>query len=360
MTSIFKTVQHAVRAVPVMAAAMTIVGAGVAAADEVHVINWNGWGTDQPFAVEHFKEATGTDVVHDYHSSFEEMFTKMRTNPGAYDVGIINEVYVRNAAEEGLIQPIDESKLDNFGDLFAAMRDSPEFTIDGKLYAVAWIWGATSISYNTDVFDTPPTSVNVLWDPAHEGRVCWRDDAVDSVQFAALALGQDPDNPSDMDAIRQKLRDLKPQIRSMWSSEDQWLKSIGGNECDVSIMWTDSTEKAKENFDQPVAFIVAEEGALAWRDAVVIPADAPNPDAAYAFLNYLTGTDFYADWAEAGGAPVTANALAIDALSEASMTRQVLADPANVDRLHFGVPIPDATREQYLELWEETKAYYGE
>ena len=360
MNSIIKTVHHVRRIMPAVAAAVAITGAGIAAADEVNVINWNGWGTDQPFAIEQFKEATGTDVLHDYHSSFEEMFTKMRTNPGAYDVGIINEVYVMNAVEEGLIQPIDEGQLENFDNLFAAMRDSPEFSRDGKLYAVAWIWGATSISYNTDVFETPPTSVNVLWDPAYADRVCWRDDAVDSVQFAALALGQDPDNPSDLDAIREKLRELKPQIRALWSSEDQWLKLIGGKECDVSIMWTDSTEKAKENFDQPVAFIVPEEGALAWRDAVVIPADAPNPTAAYNFLNYLTGTDFYAGWAMAGGAPVTANALAIDALSEGSMTRQVLADPANVDRLHFGQPMPDATREQYLEIWEETKAYFGE
>ncbi len=360
MYSVFETTYRAARTAAAAIVVSVVAGVTMASADEVNVINWNGWGTDQPFAIEHFKEANGTDVVHDYHTSFEEMFTKMRTNPGAYDIGIINEVYVMNAANEGLIQPIDQSKLENFDSLFAAMRDSPEFSKDGELYAVAWIWGATSISYNTDVFDTPPTSVDVLWDPAHAGRVCWRDDAVDSVQFAALALGQDPHDPSDMDAIREKLRELKPQITMFWSSEDQWMKAIGGGQCDVSIMWTDSTEKAKENLDQPVAFIVPEEGALAWRDAVVIPADAPNPDAAYAFLNYLTSAEFYGDWAEAGGAPVTANQDAVGALSEDSMTRQVLTDPENVDRLHFGRPMDDGKREQYLELWQETKAYYGE
>jgi len=360
MNPITRTVHHVTRVAPMALAAAMLAGAGLAAADEVTIINWNGWGTDQPFAVENFEQATGTKVVHDYHSSFDEMFTKMRTNPGAYDIGIINEVYVKGAAEEGLIQPIDQARLENFDDLFASMRDSPEFYLDGDLYAVAWIWGATSITYNTDVFASPPTSVNVLWDPAYADRVCWRDDPNDAVRFAALALGQDPNNPSDLDAIREKLRELKPQIRALWASEDQWLKLLGGNQCDLSIVWTDSTEKAKENFDLPVAFIVADEGALAWRDAVTIPAGAPNLDAAYNFLNYITGSEFYGGWAQAGGAPVTANSQAVGELAADSMTRQVLTDPANVERLHFSQPMTEETRQQYLELWEETKAYYGE
>ncbi|HRX36896.1 MAG TPA: spermidine/putrescine ABC transporter substrate-binding protein, partial [Aestuariivirga sp.] len=61
-------------------------GASFASAAEIRVLNWQGYGTDEAFAVEAFEKKTGTTVVHDYFTSEQEMLTKLRTNPGAYDV----------------------------------------------------------------------------------------------------------------------------------------------------------------------------------------------------------------------------------------------------------------------------------
>ena len=67
------------------ASAVAIMANGVIA-DEIRVLNWQGYGTDQEFALGPFTEATGHTVVHDYFNSEQEMLTKLRTNPGAYDV----------------------------------------------------------------------------------------------------------------------------------------------------------------------------------------------------------------------------------------------------------------------------------
>ncbi|HEY7689699.1 MAG TPA: extracellular solute-binding protein, partial [Dongiaceae bacterium] len=249
-----------------LAAAVALVAsapAARAAEGELHVLNWEGWGTNQPFAMEAFEKQTGVKVVHDYLTSFPEMFTKLRTNPGVYDIVVMNTAYTLQAADEGLIEPIDVSGLKNFADLIPELRDTPQLNRDGKVYGVAWIWGGTSLSYNTDLYPTPPTSVQAFWDAKHAGRVCWHDSPEDSVRMAAIATGQDPENPADMAAVRDKLRALKPQVRAMWQSEDEWLKLVAAKECDVSFIWTDSTEKAKVNFQQPISFIVAKEGALA-------------------------------------------------------------------------------------------------
>ena len=45
-----------------------------------------------------FKQKTGLDVVHDYFNSEQEMLTKLRTNPGTYDVVLMNTIYVMEAA----------------------------------------------------------------------------------------------------------------------------------------------------------------------------------------------------------------------------------------------------------------------
>jgi len=64
-----------------------------ARADEVHVLNWKGYGTDEPWAVAAFEKATGNKVVNDFFNSEQEMLTKIRTNPGLYDVVMINAAF---------------------------------------------------------------------------------------------------------------------------------------------------------------------------------------------------------------------------------------------------------------------------
>ncbi|MEJ8570624.1 ABC transporter substrate-binding protein [Microbaculum marinum] len=335
-------------------------GASASLADEVRVLNWKGWGTDEPWAVEAFEKETGTKVVHDYITSFPEVFTKLRTNPGYYDVVVLNAAFIGQAAQEGLIQPIDTSKIPNFAELYPDMRDAPQLSFDGKVWGVAWVWGGTSVSYNTEVFSDPPTSLEVLWDPKYADRVCWRDDPEDSVRFAALALGQNPDDPEDMDAIAEKLKALKPQIKAFWKSGDEWLKLVAANECDLSTIWTNNTEAAAVKDGLPVSFIVAEEGAIAFRDGMSIAADPPNEAGANAFINYMISKDFYAGWVDIGGAPVSANEKAIGDLPESSLTREILTQPDALKRLNFKGPLTDEQRQTYLDLWQETKAYFAQ
>lgn len=359
----WKTSRRTLAGLAVGLTALGLMGAmsvAAAADDEVRVLNWKGWGTDGEWAVTAFEKETGTKVVHDYISSYPEVFAKLRTNPGYYDVVVLNAAFVGKAAEEGLIQPIDTAKVPNFADLFPAMRDSPQLNIDGKVYGVAWIWGGTSMTYSTEVFSTPPTSLEVLWDPAYANRVCWRDNPEDSVRFAALALGQNPDAPQDMAAIREKLRALKPQIKAFWKSEDEWRKLTAANECDLSIFWTSSTEKAVVEDQLPVSYVIAEEGAVGFRDGLTMPTDAPHQEAAYAFINYMISKDFYAGWVAAGGAPVSANAAALEELPESSLTRKVLSQPENLAKINFKGPLSDDQRQEYLDLWQETKAYFAE
>ncbi|MGH6960707.1 MAG: extracellular solute-binding protein, partial [Dongiaceae bacterium] len=120
-----------------MMLAVTIVAGSMSAgaqAAEIHILNWQGWGTDQPFAVEEFEKQTGVKVVHDYLTSFPEMFTKLRTSPGYYDIVVMNSAFTLQAADEGLIEAIDTSKLKNFGELFPELRDTPYLNRDGKTY----------------------------------------------------------------------------------------------------------------------------------------------------------------------------------------------------------------------------------
>ena len=76
-----------------LTSALAMIAQG-ASADEIRVLNWQGYGTDLDWAVAAFAEKTGNTVVHEYFTSEQEMLTKLRTNPGAYDVVLIGRAHV--------------------------------------------------------------------------------------------------------------------------------------------------------------------------------------------------------------------------------------------------------------------------
>ncbi|MBT5434541.1 MAG: extracellular solute-binding protein [Rhodospirillaceae bacterium] len=341
------------------AALVTALVAGQAAAEEIRVLNWQGYGTDEAWATEFFEAQTSITVVHDYFNSEQEMLTKLRTSPGAYDVVLINSAFTQQAADEGLIQAIDPSTISNFVDLAPGLRDAGEFKLAGNLYGVAWTWGLTSIAY--DYTEVEPTgTINILWDPAYAGRVALRDDSVENIYIAALATGQNMNDPQDLDAIREKLRALKPQLRTYWASEDEWNKEFAADTFDVASYWSGSASRSAKTFGMPVGFLIPAEGAIAWLDGLSIAADAPNPEGAAQFIDFMVSAYHYMRWDTEVGAPASANAAVMNALPASAFNRQVLGNPAATANLQFMAPLSDEKRELFLEIWEETKAYYAE
>lgn len=325
-----------------------------ASAAEIRVLNWQGYGTDLDWATAAYSEATGNTVVHDYFTSEQEMLTKLRTNPGAYDVVLINSAFMPQANSEGLISPVDASKISNFDDLDPSLTGNVDLKPSGQLLGVPWTWGLTSFAVNTLVFDSPPDSLSVLWDPSLQGRVSIRDDGLEAVQVGALATGQNINQITDLEAVRAKLADLMPQIRTFWSSENDWNQFMSAGEFAVATYWSGSAARSQA-MGLPIAFVVPKEGAVGWLDSLAVPTASNNKDAAHAFIDWMVDPDFYVRW-EPEGAPATSNLKAAAALPESSFNRAVLGDPAVVAKVQFVRPLSDATREAYLKLWQDLKA----
>ncbi|HUG61427.1 MAG TPA: ABC transporter substrate-binding protein [Methylomirabilota bacterium] len=328
---------------------------GAATAAEVHVLNWKGYGADEPWAIEAFEKATGHTVVNDFFNSEQEMLTKLRTNPGAYDVVMINAAFTGQAIEEGLIQPIDTSRISNVADVSPDMASSPLLNADGEVYGVPWVWGLTSLAINDKAFETTPDSIEIMWDEARKGRVTLRDDALEAVQFGAIATGQNINEINDLDAVKAKLASLMPQIRTFWSAENDWNQMVAADQIDVGTYWSGSAARAKTAFNLPVTFVVPKEGAVGWLDAFSIPAGSKNPEGALAFIDWMIDPTFYVEWDTKVGAPVSANSKAVAGLPETAFNRAVMGDPVVAERIQFQQPVSDEDREKYLALWQELK-----
>ncbi|MDP9136773.1 MAG: extracellular solute-binding protein, partial [Pseudomonadota bacterium] len=272
--------------------AVAVLGAAAQAA-EVRVLNWKGYGTDEPWAVAAFEKATGHKVVHDYFNSEQEMLTKLRTNPGAYDVVLVNVAYSVQAREENLIQPIDTGSMANVADVAPSMRDSELLNHDGKVFGVPWVWGLTSIAVNDKDVSPLPDSLGVLWDPAYKGKVTIRDDGLEAVQFAALATGQNINDIKDLDTIKTKLKELLPQINTYWSAENDWNQFMSSGDIKIGTYWSGAAARAKNEFKLPVTFVIPKEGAIGWIDSLAIPTGSKNVEGAKAFINYMIDPSYY-------------------------------------------------------------------
>jgi len=281
-----------------------------AIAGELHVLNWKGYGADEPWAIANFEKMTGDKVINDFFNSEQEMLTKIRTNPGLYDVVMINAAFNDQAMGEKLIQPIDVSKIANYADIAKEKAGSPMLNHDGKVYGVPWTWGLTALAIN-DI--------------------------------------------KDMDAVKAKLTSLMPQIRTFWSSENDWNQMVASNQIDVGTYWSGSADRAKTHFHLPVSLVIPKEGAVAWLDSWSIPVGAKNVAGAEAFINYMIDPSFYVEWNTKVGAPVSANTKAVDALPEDAFNRKVMGSPDVAKRIQFQGPVTDAQREKYLAMWQELK-----
>ena len=110
---------------------------------------------------------TGIKVMHDYFSSEPEMLTKMRTNPGAYDVVLINSARNQQAEGEGLLHRSISPKITNAAGLSPDLREHANLKADGKVYGCAWVWGMTALAVREGI--TKADTWTLLSDPKYAG-----------------------------------------------------------------------------------------------------------------------------------------------------------------------------------------------
>ena len=190
------------------AAALSGFRPATAAEGELKVLNWQGYGTDEKWALEIFKKKTGLKVVHDYFNSEQEMLTKLRTGPGTYDVVLMNNIYVMEAVNEGLVQPIDTGKITNFADLTPSL--ARHRALREGWQALCHLLGMGPDLFRLQHAEDPRPSptrsrrCGIRSMPARSAGATMRSK---SIQMAALATGQ------DMNASRRSWRRSRASSR---------------------------------------------------------------------------------------------------------------------------------------------------
>lgn len=318
------------------------------------VVNWKDYGSDNPEAIKSFEEKYNCKVVHEYMASEEELLTKLRTGGvGKLDVILPNSSILPVAINEGLLEEINPNDLKNYENVMDRFKKLPENSKDGKLYAVPWVWGSTSIAYNTDLIKDNIDSINALWDKKYKGMIAFRDDFNDAVMAAAIALGQDPNNPKDLNAIKKKLLEQKPLNRTYWKTGDEWSKLFANKQIAIGMMWSGQAASMKLE-GQPIKYVIPKEGAIGWVDNWAIVKNSPHKDLAEKFIDYMISKEFQEKWAKNGG-PAPVNKEAVNSLDKKFVEEMGLGEDA-LAKLYFISYHEDGVKKSWNDLWQEVKA----
>ena len=266
--------------------AFTFFSSSSFANEKLYVYNWTDYIPSSVIA--QFTKETGIEVIYSTFQSNEEMYAKLKLlskDGNGYDLIFPSSYYIDKMAKEGMLAPIDHSKLKNFEQIPKHFLNRP-FDPNNK-YSLPYIYGLTAITVNAEDIDPATvTSWADLWDPKYKGQVLLTNDAREVFHIALLLNGKSPNttNEEDIKEAYERLKSLMPNV-AIFNSDSPEVPYVQG-EVSIGMNWNGSAYLAnKENSE--LKFIYPKEGAIFWMDNFAIPSTSKNQENAYKFIDFL-------------------------------------------------------------------------
>ncbi|MGI9461485.1 MAG: extracellular solute-binding protein [Alphaproteobacteria bacterium] len=218
---------------------------GRPSSDNLRVYDWAGYD-DPTFFQPYMEKHDQVPPDFSFFAEEEEMRAKMASgfkidiaHPCSY-----NAVRLKDS---DLIQPIDVSRLDNYGDLVKRYSELPGFIVDGEVYMIPFDIGQTAITYNADkVPASDVRSLNVFVNPKYAGKISLGDNFSDVIPLALLAVGvtdwttiKSQDDPRYQRALTW-LRRAHKNNKFYWTDGPNLAAAMKTGEVLVSWAWNET------------------------------------------------------------------------------------------------------------------------
>ncbi len=256
------------------------------AGQTLHVYNWGEYTGEN--ILREFEEKTGAKVVMENFDSNEQMYIKV-ANGEAYDILVPSDYMIQRLIQEGYLQKLDHSKLDCLDKLCDDVVGLPYDP--GNEYSIPYFWGSVGIVYDktkVDLEDLEREGFDIFKDQKYKGQIYLYDSERDSFMMALKALGysMNTENEDELQAAYEWLvecvQTMEPEIVT-----DEIIDNMAQGRKALGLIYSgDATYVMSENED--MGYYLPESGTNLWSDAMVIPANAKNPDLAHEFINFAS------------------------------------------------------------------------
>ena len=266
----------------------------------LHIFNWSDYISEE--AIEDFEKATGIKVVYDTFDSNEVLEAKLMAGKSGYDIVVPTASFMQRQISAGLFRKVDKAKLPNLNNLDKSLMRIVANHDPGNAYGVPYLWGTTGIGYNIEKIkerlpNAPVDSWRLIFDPAVVAKfkdcgVAMLDTPSDVIKSTLRYLGRDPNTtkPEDVKAAEAHLLKIRPFVTYFHSSK--YINDLAAGDICLVLGYSGDIVQARNRAADAgkkveVGYVIPKEGAMVWFDMMAIPADAPHPQNAHAFINYI-------------------------------------------------------------------------
>ncbi len=352
-----------------MTASLALV-AGLASAQEVRVYNWSDYIDES--LLEKFEAETGIELIYDVFDSNEVLETKMLAGSSGYDVVVPSGTFLQRQITAGAFQKLDESKLPNLDNMWDVIADRTEAYDPDNAYSINYMWGTTGLGVNVPKVkeilgeDAPVTSWDLLYKPENaeklaECGIYMLDAPAEMIPAALNYLGLDPDShdPEVIERAEEVLMPIRPYIQKFHSSE--YINALANGDICLAVGWSGDILQARDRAAEAdngveVSYFAPDEGAQMWFDQMAIPVDAPNPEGAHAFLNFIMDPENMAAASNyvyyANGNLASQEFLLEDVIGDTA----IYPDAAAMDNTFTTTPYPPRVQRVVTRLWTKIKS----
>lgn len=271
----------------------------VAAQEEavVNVYNWTDYIADDTIAK--FTAETGIAVNYTNYTENETLEAALLAGSSGYDVVFPSGFFLERQIEIGVYQPLDKSKLPNLANMDPVQMATAATHDPDNAHSVPYMSFTTGFGYNAEKIaerlpDAPVDSWDMLFDPEIVSKfedcgVTMLDAPAEIVATALNYLGLDPNSESEEDLAKAEalLAAVRPYVRYYRSSG--YIEDLASGEICLAIGYSGDIFIAKDQEVDGVTveYVIPKEGAISAFDLMAIPADAPHPDNAHKFINFM-------------------------------------------------------------------------
>lgn len=275
----------------------------------VHVYNWSDYIDDT--VLQDFEKETGIKVVYDVFDSNEVVEAKLLAGSTGFDVVVPSGSFLGRQIQAGVFQPLDKTKLTNWGNLDTSLLQRLENYDPGNQHAIPYLWGTTGIGYNVKKVkeilgeNAPVDSWDLVFKEENISKlkacgVAFLDAQSEILPPVLNYLGKEQASLVETDytdVALPLLEKIRPHITYFHSS--QYINDLANGDICVAVGWSGDVfqaqaRAAEANNGVEIGYSIPKEGTEMWFDMMAIPKDAKNVENAHVFINYMLRPDVIA------------------------------------------------------------------
>jgi putrescine transport system substrate-binding protein len=296
-----------------LVAAGLMVGAvqGAVAQEEkvLNIYNWSDYIAED--TVKNFEKETGIKVRYDLFDNNEILNSKLVAGKSGYDIVVPTAQWARLQIDAKQLRKLDKTKLPNLKNLDPAIQAKLANIDPGNDYLVDWLWGYTTVGINVNKVKAalggmplPDNAWELVFNPKYASKlkscgVSFLDSPSEVLPPALIYAGKPAfsKNAADYVEAGKVLQAIRPYV-TLFSSSGYINDLANGGVC-VALGWSGDINIARQRAidaknGNVIEVLVPKTSAALVFDTMAIPADAPHPNNAHLWINYIMRPEVHA------------------------------------------------------------------